>query len=231
MILTTWPCPAPGGDSAAEYAAGFGGGFGDGSATRVLVIPALFDEANRLRRFTVETMRRLAEAGIASVLPDLPGTNESLQPLAAMTLDHWRAAMAAAAVHFAATHVLAIRGGAIVAPLLPGRAYAPVGGAAILRQMIRTRVIASRESGREESAGTLLEQGLAKGLVLAGYPLSAAMVAGLHAAITPGNLAAIAQADVGGPGLWLRAEPGEDAGQAQALADCLASAIAGPLQC
>lgn len=224
-MIATWPCPAPGGTTAPEYAVTL-----DRARTaRVLIVPALFDEANRLRRFTVETMRRLDAAGIDSVLPDLPGCNESLQPLGLMTLDHWHSAMAAAAAHFGATHVLAIRGGALVAPALPGQnagwCYAPVSGASILRQMIRIRTLASREAGREENAGTLLEQGQAEGLVLAGYSLSAAMVTGLQGASPPDGMAVIAQSAIGGAGLWLRAEPDEAPEQSAALADLLARAL------
>ena len=95
----------------------------------MLVLPALFDEANKLRRLTVEVMRRLDGAGVDSVLPDLPGCNESRQPLEAQTLDHWREAARAAATHCGATHVLTLRGGALTAPSeLPGWAYSPVAG-------------------------------------------------------------------------------------------------------
>ena len=82
-----------------------------------------------------------------------------------------------------------------------------------------------REAGREESAAALLEQGQAEGLVLAGYPLSAAMVAGLQAATPPAGMAVIAQSDIGGAGLWLRAEPDEDAAQAKALGNAIAMAL------
>src|SRR5690606_13943847 len=102
VIPAVWPCPLPQGGLADEYALTVD----RARPARVLIIPALFDEANRLRRFTVELMRRLDSAGIDSALPDLPGTNESLQPLDAQTGDGWRAATAAAAAHFAATHVL-----------------------------------------------------------------------------------------------------------------------------
>ena len=220
-MIAAWPCPAPGGGTTPEYAFPLD----RGRAGRVLVIPALFDEANRLRRLTVQTMRQLDAAGIDSVLTDLPGCNESCQPLAAMTLDHWRAAMAAAAAHFGATHVLALRGGALVAPALPGWRYAPVSGAAILRQMIRMRVIAVREAGHEESAAALLEHGLAEGLMLAGYAVSAAMIAGLQNAAATDDSAVIAQADIGGAGLWLRAEPDEDQTQAEALAGIVAAGL------
>src|SRR5690606_5543019 len=110
--FTTWPCPTVGGGTHEEIALTFGGK----RAVRVLVLPALFDEANKLRRLTVEVMQRLDGAGIDSVLPDLPGCNESRQPLEAQSLDHWRQCAVAAAAHFSATHVLTLRGGVLVAP-------------------------------------------------------------------------------------------------------------------
>jgi hypothetical protein len=69
---------------------------------RVLVCPAWFDEANKLRRFTVEVMRRLDKAGIDSFLPDLPGCNDSLAPLEVQTLAGWKAGMTSAAHFFRA---------------------------------------------------------------------------------------------------------------------------------
>ncbi|MFD2782473.1 hypothetical protein ACFS32_16915 [Novosphingobium pokkalii] len=77
---------------------------------RVLIVPPLFDEMNRARAMLVAVMRDLAAAGIASVLPDLPGCGESVQDFAAQSLNAWRAATAAAARHFGASHVLALRG-------------------------------------------------------------------------------------------------------------------------
>lgn len=217
-MIATWPCPVPEG-TAEEFALAFD----DGRARRVLMVPALFDEANRLRRLTVETMRRLDRLGLDSFLPDLPGTNESRVPGVTVTLDHWRAAMIAAARHFGATHAIAIRGGALIRPDLPGADYAPVKGATILRQMLRMRVLASREAGREEKAEPLLEQAMADGIVLAGYPMGPAMVRQLNAAQPGADCPVIAQGDIGGAGLWLRAEPGEDAAQADALAARIAA--------
>ena len=216
-MIASWPCPADGGASTAEYAFALD----RDRPLRLLIVPALFDEANRLRRFTVEVMRRLDEAGIDTFLPDLPGTNESPAPLAAQTLGGWRGAMAAAAGHFRAGHVLAMRGGALVAPDLPSLALAPVKGATILRQLIRARVIAAREAGRDERAEGLLASGMAEGLALAGYELSAAMVGELHLA----EPAAATPAPATGPGLWLRAEPGEDAAQSAALAAWIAGEL------
>ena len=66
-------------------------------------------------------MRRLDHAGIDCLLPDLPGSNESLATLEEQTLAGWQHAMVAAARKFRAGHVLAIWGGALVVPqALPG---------------------------------------------------------------------------------------------------------------
>lgn len=216
-MIASWPCPTAAGDCQPELALAFD----RGRALRLLVIPALFDEANRLRRFTVECLRALDRHGIDCFLPDLPGTNESLQPLGEQDLDRWRAAMATAARHFGATHLLTIRGGALIAPALPGWAYAAVAGGSTLRQMMRMRILAAREAGREENQADLLEAGRNAGLELGGYGLSAAMIIGLQQA-EPASLAAISQADIGGAGLWLRAEPDEDSAQSEALARLIA---------
>ena len=103
--------------------------FDDFRRWRLLIVPALFDESNRMRRFTVEVMRRLDAAGVDSFLPDLPGCNDSLAPLEVQTLAGWKAGMTSAAHFFRATHVLAIRAGALLAPThIPGWHYAPQSG-------------------------------------------------------------------------------------------------------
>jgi hypothetical protein len=215
-VIAAWPAP-----EGEEYAVVL-----DRSRERrILVLPALFDEANKLRHFTVETMRRLDAAGIDAFLPDLPGCNESLAPLEAQTLTGWRDAAGIAAGHFGATHVLTVRGGALCAPDgLPAWRYAPATGSSILRAMLRARVIASKEAGLEETREALLERGREAGLDLAGYRLGAAMIRELEAAEPSGGaaLANIAQTDIGGAGLWLRAEPDHDPAQAAALAAIVA---------
>jgi hypothetical protein len=197
---------------------------------RVLVLPALFDEASKLRHFTVEVMRRLDAAGVDTVLPDLPGCNESLAPLEAQTLAGWRAASEAAAAHFRATHVLTIRSGALCAPAgLPEIRYAPATGASLLRALLRARVIASKEAGLDEDRDGLLALGRGEGLELAGYRLGAPMIRELETAEPAGGaaLANVAQAEIGGAGLWLRAEPDHSPEQADALAARIAGEIAG----
>lgn len=225
MKADTYPCPLPGGAAAREYALAF-----DQNRTgRVLIAPALFDEGHKLRRFTVEVMRRLDGAGIDSFLPDLPGTNESEQDLALIEPEDWRMALDAAARHFGATHVLAIRGGGLVLPAkLGGWHYAPVKGATLLKTLLRARILAAREAGREETIEGLMAQGLQLGIELAGYALSGEMLRQLEG-LVPGQQVGVTALEhelVGGRPLWLRAEPDESADQADALAAVVALAVA-----
>ncbi len=224
MEARRWPCPQPGGDTADEFALAVD----SARPRRLLIVPALFDEANKLRRLTAEVMRRLGASGIDCFLPDLPGCNESEADLGAVALAEWQRAAAAAAAHFGATHCLTIRGGALIAPALPGWHYAPVRGAILLKGLLRARIIAARELGREETQDGLLELGAREGLELAGYSLSPALIADLQAAVPPERPGSpvIAQDLLGGSPLWLRAEPGEDAAQADALAAIAAVGIA-----
>ncbi|PNU05046.1 hypothetical protein [Novosphingobium guangzhouense] len=222
MLPASWPCPLPDGQASKEFAL-----CRDTSRQRrLLIVPALFDEGNKLRRFTVEVMRRLDAAGIDTFLPDLPGCNESVRPLHEQTPAIWIESMAAAARHFGATHVLAIRGGSLFAPrFLPVVHYAPVKGAAILRQMLRARVLASRESGNEENRDTLVEQAMAHGITLAGYPLGAEFFRNFDVLTPAPEADVIDQTEIGGSGLWLRAEPDENPAQAECLATILTRRI------
>lgn len=218
----TWGAPETGDKTNKELCVAFD----QGRASRVLILPAFFDEANKLRRFTIEAMRLLDEVGIDSFLPDLPGCNESLAPLEQQSLASWRKAVLEAQSQVNATHVLSIRAGALIAPAkLPGWRYAPQTGPKTLRAMIRARIVSAREAGRDESSEDLLEQGRKDGLVLAGWPLSAEMIGELESA-EPNPAPSqrdIAAKELGGAGLWLRAEPDEDAEQSQALAGLIAA--------
>ena len=224
MKPASYPCPLPGGAAASEYALTF-----DSSRRRrVLIAPALFDEGHKLRRFAAEVMRRLDGAGIDSFLPDLPGLNESEQDLALIEPEDWRMALEAAGRHFGATHVLAMRGGGLVLPgKIGGWHYAPVKGASLLKTMLRARIIASREAGREELLDTLMQHGLAMGLDLAGYSLSGEMLRQMGE-LVPGKQPGITTIEhelIGGGPLWLRAEPDEDRAQADALAAIVAIGV------
>lgn len=215
-MLAGWPGSSAGSELAVI--------FDRGRVIRLLVLPALFEEANKLRHFTVATMRLLDQHGIDSFLPDLPGCNESKAPPRAQTLSGWQADVQRAVTHFSATHVLAIRGGAMIAPSgYPGWALAPIGGSALLRAMLRARVLASKEAGREETREGLLESGRSAGLDLGGWQLGPGMIAALENAQPLATLRRIGQEDLGGGGaLWLRAEPDHNPQQAAALAAIIA---------
>ncbi|MCL6251866.1 hypothetical protein M3P36_12540 [Altererythrobacter sp. KTW20L] len=218
MKLTGWT--APGGSEELALA------FGDGGTQRLLVLPAWFDEGNKLRHVTIETMRALERLGVASMLPDLPGCNESLAPLDKQDLPSWRAAAVEAARQLGCTHVLAVRAATNIAPDLPGWAWVPLAGKSALRAMLRAQIIASKEAGNAETSDGLCERSKAGGLVLAGYRLGAEMVAGLAEAELPHSaLTSVTQAEIGGPGLWLRAEPEHDQAQAEALARIIAAGL------
>ncbi|MGB3166925.1 MAG: hypothetical protein WBA68_09140 [Alteraurantiacibacter sp.] len=198
-----------------------------GRATRLLIVPALFDEGHKLRRFTVETMRALDTKGIDTMLPDLPGLNESHAELAHQTLRSWHAAIVAAAAQFHATDILSIRAGASLLPDgYPAIRYAPIGAEHALRALLRSRVIADREAGRDSSREALLASGKRDGLRLAGYALGPQMVVDLaEASLKPADTPDIAQSDLGGPALWLRAEAASDPAQVEALAAKIVEAL------
>ncbi len=220
-MITQWHAPLPGGGTSEELLIRCD----QARARRVLICPAWFDEANKLRRFTLQVMRALDAAGVDSFLPDLPGCNESLAPLPAQTLDAWRSAAVAAAETTNATHVLTLRAGALLAPLgLPGWRYAPQSGPRLLRSMIRARTLAAREAGRAETGEVLLAHGRKHGLMLGGWNIGAELLSALEDAepLPAAHQIEIAPAALGGPGLWLRAEPGDDPQQAAALAAILA---------
>lgn len=224
-MIASWPCPLPTGGHSDEFALCI-----DRTRDkRLLVLPALFDEANKTRRQMAEVMRRLDGAGIDCFLPDLPGWNESTRPLHEQTLAGWREAAEAAARHFSASHVLTVRASAVIAPpRLKGWRYAPTGGANALRALLRSRQVAAREAGREERMDDLLEQGRREGIELAGYSFGPTLFADLEASRLPdtGVLGDIEQGSVGGSGPWLRAEPGFAPEQADALAVIIAMGMA-----
>lgn len=223
MQTVSWPCPLTQGGECQEYALAFD----RARPIRLMIIPALFDESNKLRRLTVSMMRHLDGTGIDSFLPDLPGCNESMQPLAEQTSAGWLAAMIAAGRHFQATHALGLRGGCLFTPDdLPALHYAPVRGAPILRQMLRARVLSAREAGREEHREALEQDALSGGITLSGYSLGASLYRDLGTMEPGASAEIIGQEELGGgSGLWLRAEPDDNPQQAQALAAIVAQRL------
>ncbi|MXO74164.1 hypothetical protein GRI40_02870 [Altererythrobacter aerius] len=217
-----WPSVGPDGERRDELALAFD----RRRARRLLVLPAWFQEANKMRRQTVEVMRRLDVSGIDSFLPDLPGCNESESPLAEQTLTGWRHAADVARSYFRATHVLAIRAGTLVAPReMPGWHYAPLAGARMLRSLVRAQAIADAEGGRGRPGPALLEEARTHGAVLAGWHLGSAIFNAIESATPTEGLVEIEQSALPGSALWLRAEPSEAPEQAEAIAAIIADGI------
>ena len=178
-------------------------------------------------------MRMLAARGIGSLLPDLPGQNDSLVATVAVDLDVWRTALAHIVSAEAAPVLIAsLRGGALIDNLSPAVGWwrlAPATGASLLRTMLRARVASDREAGLTTSMDTLVTDAKEMPLLLVGNLLSPTMIAGLQAAqpapTAPCRIVTLGDGEeqIAGSPLWLRAEPGEDAALAHSMADDIAA--------
>lgn len=198
---------------------------GRGDIPTILLVPPLFDEANRMRRTLVLTMHALGQLGHTALLPDLPGQNDSLVPSEDATLGLWRDALTEVAVNEAAPLLVASwRGGALIdhaaANAIGWWRMVPLAGASIVRTLMRVRIAGEKEAGRALTAEKLRGEAQSAPIELGGNRLSAAMLAELDtadpAAVSP--LRTVELGDVSGSALWLRAEPGEDRAMASAMA-------------
>jgi hypothetical protein len=191
-------------------------------ATGILLVPPLFDEMNRVRRMLIEAMRALAHSRVRTLLPDLPGCNESVADLSVQTFETWQRAVETAATALGATHIASIRGGCLIddRPTLPHWRLAPVKGGSLLKTMLRTRVAAEKEGGNSVTLDQLMAAAQSGLLELSGNMLGFAMVDALEKAepIAVLNAHEAALADVAGTPLWLRAEPQDSAEMSVALA-------------
>jgi hypothetical protein len=206
---------------------------GQAPTATILIVPPLFEEANRTRRTLVLAMRALADRDFAALLPDLPGQNESLVATEDADLALWQAALADVAAAIDGPIVVAsLRGGALIDHRVNAAAWwrlVPAGGASLLRTLMRARVAADREAGLTTSLEGLQSDAQTAPLLLAGNLLSPEMIAQLASAeaqpVTPLRTATLGSgADaIAGTPLWLRAEPGEDAAMAAAIAADIAA--------
>ena len=201
----------------------------------LLILPALFEEMNRTRRLIALTTAMLARAGVRSWLPDLPGTGDHEDGPEAKDLPRWRAAMLALAGIAASgrpLHLLAVRGGALLADAVPGASLyriAPQTGERALRDLWRARAATERETGGGATVATLdaTSRGGAA-VVAAGYRIESRFADQLRAAplpapAVPTRTAATAAAPgvdvvLGGPLVWRQAEPADEAALAHAIA-------------
>lgn len=191
----------------------------------VLILPPLFEEANRTRRLLVETMRRLASLGIASVLADLPGMNDSSVATVDARIEDWTRAVAGLAKTLGRpVMTVALRGGA----LLDGAAdckwrLSPESGARLLRDMVRATAMTANLKAVDLDA-----EARVRPTQLAGNLIGPTLYRALDAAVPPEDGfvrtvrlegdAASADARIAGTPLWRRAEPGEDTAMATAMA-------------
>jgi hypothetical protein len=197
--------------------------FGEASASRsILIVPPLFDEMNRVRRMLVEVMRGLTTRGVRTLLPDLPGCNESTADLSAQTIEIWQDAIAAASSQLGVTHIASIRGGTLIdhIPQRPVWRLAPVKGSSLLKTMLRTRIAAEKEGGRSVTIDQLMIAAQSEPLELSGNRLGIAMLASLENAqpMPAIHLREVALTDIAGTALWLRAEPQDSPEMSAAIA-------------
>ena len=194
------------------------------SRPRVLILGPLLNEMNQTRALLVDLARRLAARGVASALPDLPGTGESLTPLRELGWDDWRRSAAAAADALSAEqgsppHIVSLRGGSLLDDACVAASrwrFAAVSGAALLRPLERVQ----RLAGDGQRTGDLVELG--------GFAMGPELVAALRAAEpaqVEGQLRSLAHDRPGLP-LWRRAEPGADPELAEQLSSDIACWVA-----
>ena len=124
-------------------------GFGHKFDRQVLFIESFFEERNLLRRTVVALARRLAESGIGSTIPDLPGCGDSLHDLHDIRLADWRNAVANAGARLkqrsgGPLYIASIRAGALLddATNAAGRwRFVPTGGREIMRHLRRAALL------------------------------------------------------------------------------------------
>jgi hypothetical protein len=195
--------------------------------TQIVIVPPLFEEANRLRKTLVDVMRGLAQRGFGAALPDLPATGESIAAYSATTFEDWQAALAAVVATVrpdgGRVFLASFRGGALIdhAVAVDGRwRLAEETGARLLRDL--SRMVLAR-SFRIKGDDPLDESG---------YLLPAPFKLALEAAI-PQEVAGLrtvrlindpaeAHARIAGASIWRRIEPTEDAVLLQATIDDIA---------
>ena len=195
--------------------------FGPESGPLALILPPLFEEANRTRFFLVEIMRGMAALGIASILPDLPGTNDSPIATVDARFGDWKEAITTLP---APLLTVSLRGGALLDGFAATEFHwrlAPETGARLLRDMVRAtamtagvKAAALEATARTEPtalAGNMVHHTLFSALEGA-VPTDTGMIRTVRLEDDAGD----ADARVTGTPLWRRAEPGHDADLAAA---------------
>jgi hypothetical protein len=185
---------------------------GNPDAPKIIFVQPFFEEANRIRHILVNVMRAVASEGFCAVLPDLPGTGESLTPLSTVALADWRGALCAASMALGQPQMIAsFRTGCLIddAAGTPNVwRCAPETGARLVRDLMRTQITNKAEKSDGEC------------IALAGNTLRLSLLEDLKGAspavLTEARVARLAtdaaEADVrlNGSPVWRRSEPGDD---------------------
>lgn len=191
----------------------------------ILIIQPLFEELNRTRRLLAQMAARLADSGVRSWMPDLPGTGDAV---GRMDWAAWQQILVRFHRNIEAEYaenikVVAVRGGSLLANVFPDRyLFAPVpNGATLLRDLLRTRAAANPDNPGER-ADVLATRLKSETLEFAGYPVSPELAAAMGSATTDMLGARVAQIGEGGftgPPVWRQAEPVDASSLAADLAD------------
>lgn len=203
---------------------------GPESGPTILILPPLFEEANRMRRILVQVMRGLAERGIGSALPDLPGTNDSLVATVDARFEDWGVAIAALADTLPRPLLtVAVRGGALLDGFAQADArwrLAPESGKRLLRDMLRaTALTGGVKAGELEAQARISPTRLAGNLI---HPdlfvaLDAAQPDAVEARIAAiGETLVEPDVTFDGSPPWRRAEPEDDTALVSAMVDDIA---------
>lgn len=199
--------------------------FGPESGPIVVAALPLFEEANRTRQFTCTILRALADHGIGSILPDFPGTGESVVATFDATLADQRRAYSEL-IQRLGTHsyALSTRSGALLdtdADLTGRWHLAPQTGSDLVRDLERTRAAAGKSDRGDEYAGNRLSPEM-----LAELQDAVPCEDGRYRVVRLDTDPRAGDATYAGAPLWRRTEPGNDIVLAQQLAADIAHWIA-----
>lgn len=207
--------------------------FGPANGPRVVFAAALFEEANRTRAFLVTLLRALADHGVTSFLPDLPGTGESLTQLEEINSSCWVNAFSSVASG-PPCHVAGMRGGCLVAGNAPAVSrwyFAPSTGDAVVRELVRARQLAEIEDPRGFDPDDIERDG--PPIELAGNLVARSLLRALRDSeadrMAPCRVVRLetdpreADLKVAGSPLWRRSEPDNEPALAEQLAADLAT--------
>ena len=191
--------------------------FGEPGWTTIVVLQPLFEEANRIRAILVAVMRELAETGIASILPDLPGMGDSPVATINARFEHWTEAVGSLSRTLPQPPMtVAVRGGALLDSFADASArwrLAPENGGRLLRDMIRATALTAGEK-----AGEVEQRAQSEPTRLAGNTIHPDLFAALERAscLSGPNVRTVglderADVAIAGTAIWRRAEPTQDA--------------------